>query len=86
MCRLWEGDKNRQKRQTVCLDSKPLYCIVTSGADMNIEAFSSLKANTKTGQMIDWIHSSKHKTMHALYSAALHKASYSHKDFTEDLD
>lgn len=48
-----EKDKNRQKRQTVCLDSKPLFCIVTSGAYMNTKAFSSLKANKKTNDWLD---------------------------------
>lgn len=86
MCRQCEEDKNRQKRQTVCLDSKPLFCIVTSGAYMNTEAFSSLKANKNTGRVIDWIHSLKHQAMYAIPCAVLRKASYSYKDCVEDLD
>lgn len=42
-----------KKRQTVCLDSKPLFCVVTSGAYMNTKAFSSLKANKNTNDWLD---------------------------------
>ncbi len=81
-----EEDKHWQKRQTACLDSMPLFCFVTSDAHVNAEAFSRLKASKEAGQMIDWIHSLKHGPVHAIYSAVLHKASYSHNDLTEDLD
>lgn len=59
---------------------------VTSAAYMNAKTFISLKADKKAGQVIDWIHSSTHKAVHALYRATTHKASASHKDFLEDLD